>query len=161
MRLAPAAGRTGSERHEQMSTMRASVDLPPTPQAPGATRRVLRSVLELWGWGSATARQDAALLASEVVTTAVEHADAEHTLLLELARSEGWLRLSVADGSAVRPIVRELDHQYPSGPGMRLVEALADRWGVEDLHGGTRVWFELSDNPDHTPADTDSVDVHC
>jgi hypothetical protein len=72
-----------------------------------------------------------------------------------------WLRLSVADGSAVRPIVRELDHQYPSGPGMRLVEALADRWGVEELHGGTRVWFELSDNPDHTPADTDSVDVHC
>jgi hypothetical protein len=57
MRLAPAAGRTGSERHEQMSTMRASVDLPPTFQAPGATRRVLRSVLELWGWGSATARQ--------------------------------------------------------------------------------------------------------
>ena len=44
---------------------------------------------------------------------------------------------------------------------MRLVEALADRWGVEDHHGGTRVWFELSDNPDHTPADTDSVDDHC
>jgi Histidine kinase-like ATPase domain len=138
-----------SDRHEQMSTVRVSVDLPPTPQAPRATRRVLHSVLELWGWGSTTAREDVAQLASEVVTSAVEHAAAEHTLVLEMARSEGWLRLSVADGAAVRRIVRDLDHRYPSGPGVRLIEALADRWGVEDHHGGTRVWFELNHNTDH------------
>jgi len=30
------------------------------------------------------------------------------------------------------------------GRGMQLAAALADRWGVEDHEGGTRVRFELS-----------------
>jgi hypothetical protein len=54
------------------------------------------------------------------------------------------LRLSVADGSAVRPVVRELDRDNPRGRGLRLVQAIADRWGAEDHQGGKRVWLELA-----------------
>ena len=49
----------------------------------------------------------------------------------------------MADGSSVRPVVRELDADRPRGRGLQLVQAIADRWGAEDHHGGKRVWFEL------------------
>ena len=58
-----------SDRHDQTSTIPVSIDFPPTPQALWATRRVLRSVLEVCGWGSATSELDA----SEAVTNALIH----------------------------------------------------------------------------------------
>ena len=66
-------------------------------------------------------------------------------LSLELEHSDGWLRIAVADGSAVRPVVGELRGDQPRGRGMRIVEAIADEWGVEDADGGKRVWFVLRD----------------
>jgi hypothetical protein len=46
---------------------------------------------------------------------------------------------------------------------MRLVAALADRWGGEDHHhGGKGVWFGLDDHTHHNPArdlDIDRVDA--
>lgn len=128
-----------------MSTLRMSVDLPATPHAPKATRELLRAMLSLWGCGSALLLEDMVLLANEIVTNAIDHAGTEHALVLELAHSDGWWRVSVADGSAIRPVVRELTHAGPRGWGMRLVEQLAYRWGAEDHHGGKKVWFEMVD----------------
>jgi hypothetical protein len=68
----------------------------------------------------------------------------EANLALEVAAAEDWLRISVADGSSVRPVVRELSKDRPRGRGLRLVQAIAHRWGSEDHHGGKRVWFELA-----------------
>jgi anti-sigma regulatory factor (Ser/Thr protein kinase) len=121
-----------------------SADRPPTPEAPAVARRLLRDVLRLWRWGTTDAREVTEFLASEIVTNAVEHVDGEHSLLLEAVQSDCWVRVSVADNSSLRPIVRELEHLQPGGLGMRFVEALADRWGVEDHHGGKKVWFEMS-----------------
>jgi hypothetical protein len=53
------------------------------------------------------------------------------------------LRITLADGSAVRPVVRELTGDAPTGRGMAIVAAVASRWGVEDHHGGKPVWVEL------------------
>lgn len=69
------------------------------------------------------------VLANEITTNAVEHIEGEASLLLELVQSDTWLRVSLADHSALRPMVRELNHQAPRGRGMQLVEALAQRWG--------------------------------
>jgi hypothetical protein len=85
-----------------MSSFPGSVDLPPTPLVPWATRRVLHSVLDVCGWGSATAGLNADLVANDSITAAVERAAAEHSLVFELARPQGWLLLSGADGAAVR-----------------------------------------------------------
>lgn len=63
---------------------------------------------------------------------------------MELAVSDGWLRIAVVDGSSVRPVVRELEKEQPRGRGLLLVQAIADRWGSEDHRGGKRVWFELA-----------------
>ena len=54
------------------------------------------------------------------------------------------LRVGVSDGTSVGPQVRPHDQHETSGRGMRLVEHLADRWGVHLGDGGKTVWFELN-----------------
>ena len=89
-------------------------------------------------------RHDLTLGVAELVANVVDHVQGEACLTLEMAVSDGWLRISVADGSAIRPVVRELSHEHRRGRGLLLVAAIADRWGSEDHRGGKLVWFELS-----------------
>jgi anti-sigma regulatory factor (Ser/Thr protein kinase) len=124
-----------------MSTLTAGVDLRPEPRSVPAARHLVSALLA--GWGAPQPPEDVALLVTELVANVVDHVGGEAVLTLELALSDGWLRISVADGSAVRPVVRELSLDQPRGRGLRLVQAIADRWGAEDHQGGKRVWFEL------------------
>ena len=48
----------------------------------------------------------------------------------------------VKDGGRGRVAVREGVNPAEGGMGLKLVDAFADRWGVED--GTTNVWFELA-----------------
>jgi hypothetical protein len=111
---------------------------------------------EVWDWISATAAVDTALRASKTVTFAVERTAAEHTLILELARPQGWVRLLVADGAAVRRIVGDRDRRSPRRPrdaprrDAPRRGVLTDRRDVADHRGGTR-WVELDDHIDHNP----------
>jgi len=125
-----------------MSGYTARVDLPPVLASVPLARHLTLDVLR--GWRSPHDLDDAALLVSELVSNVVDHVQGEATLVLELALAGDWLRISVADGSAVRPVVRELSQRRPRGRGLQLVEAIADRWGAEDHRGGKRVWFELA-----------------
>ena len=124
-----------------MSTLTAAVDLTPVPASVPVARY---PVLDLLGaWKAPHDAGDAALLVTELVANVVDHVAGEASFALELTLSEQWLRISVADGSALRPVVREFEAGAPRGRGMRLVEGIADRWGVEDHADGKRVWFEL------------------
>ena len=125
-----------------MSSYTARFDLRPVGASVPLARHVTLDVLR--GWQSVHDLDDAALLVSELLSNVVDHARDETVLTLELALAEGWLRISVADGSSIRPVVRELAQDRPRGRGLQLVEAIADRWGAEDHHGGKRVWFELA-----------------
>ena len=125
-----------------MSTLTAAVDLRPVPASVPVARHL---VLDLLGaWRAPHDAGDAALLVTELVANVVDHVAGEASFTLELSMSEDWLRISVADGSALRPVVREFEAAAPRGRGMRLVEGIADRWGVEDGTDGKRVWFELA-----------------
>ena len=124
-----------------MSTLTASIDLPPVPTSVPAARHVLLEVLR--AWNVPHDRDDAALLVTELVANVIDHVHEEASLNLEVAVSEEWLRISVADGSSIPPVVRELRHEQPRGRGLLLVKAIADRWGSENHRGGKRVWFEL------------------
>jgi hypothetical protein len=83
---------------------------------------------------------DALLLTSEVVTNSVLHADGP--IWLGLAHTGPVLRVEVADhttGAVTMP-------ESPSdagGRGLRMLDALADRWGTDPTPGGKVVWFEL------------------
>ncbi len=125
-----------------MSSYNATVDLPPVIGSVPLARHVTLDLLQ--AWGSAHDLDDAALLVSELVSNVVDHVQGEAVLTLGLTMAGEWLRISVADGSAVRPVIRQLEEDRPRGRGLQLVEAIASRWGAEDHHGGKRVWFELT-----------------
>jgi anti-sigma regulatory factor (Ser/Thr protein kinase) len=129
------------ERKRRMSSLTASIDLPPNRSSVPAARHLLLEILRAWDVPQDL--DDAALLVTELVANVIDHVQGEASLSLELAVSDGWLRISVADGSSIRPVVRELEHEQPRGRGLLLVKAIADRWGSEDHRGGKRVWFEL------------------
>jgi anti-sigma regulatory factor (Ser/Thr protein kinase) len=125
-----------------VSTLTAAVDLRPVPASVPVARHL---VLDLLGaWRAPHDAGDAALLVTELVANVVDHVAGEASFTVELSMSEDWLRISVADGSALQPVVREFEAATPRGRGMRLVEGIADRWGVEDGTDGKRVWFELA-----------------
>jgi anti-sigma regulatory factor (Ser/Thr protein kinase) len=124
-----------------MSSLTARVDLPPAARSVPTARHLARELLRAW-----QAPQDVAdveLLVTELVANVVDHVGGESVLSLELDYSDGWLRIAVADGSAVRPVVGQLCGDQPRGRGMQIVAAIADDWGVEDVDGGKRVWFVL------------------
>ncbi|MFY9805642.1 MAG: ATP-binding protein, partial [Pseudonocardiaceae bacterium] len=81
---------------------------------------------------------------------------------LELSLSQGWLRVSLADGSSIHPQLRELDptDPHPRGAGMRLVQRIAHRWGSDDHQGGKRVWIELDTTVTAIHDETDPSGSH-
>jgi anti-sigma regulatory factor (Ser/Thr protein kinase) len=86
--------------------------------------------------------EDAVLLVSELVTNAVKYGPEAEAFRLIVATDETTTRFTVHDsGVGPLPEMRDEADLAPGGHGLRLVDALADRWGVE--RGSTRVWFEL------------------
>ena len=133
-----------------MSTFTATVELPPEPAAGRRARRIVAELLEAWRFAP-DRRPDVMILVTEIVANAVDHARAQpggdSVLALDLTGSDTWLCIGLADGSTIRPLVRELDTSAPRGRGMQLVAAFADRWDAHDHHGGKRVWFEIGTSP--------------
>jgi hypothetical protein len=74
-----------------MSTVPVSLDPPDTTGTLGHPGSAAQGP---WGRGLVTSELDAGPAATEVVTCAVEHAAAEHALVLGLARPQGWFRLA-------------------------------------------------------------------
>ena len=112
------------------------VQLPRSSDAPRQARHLVRDLV------APERVDDATLLVSELVTNAVKYGPEEETIRLIVGQSEERTRFIVHDlGLGPLPEMRGADDPAPGGHGLRLVDALADRWGVE--RGSTRVWFEL------------------
>jgi anti-sigma regulatory factor (Ser/Thr protein kinase) len=112
------------------------VALPVRPEAAGAARRLLaREGLD------ADLDHTVALLVSELVTNSIRHA-AEQTdrIVLAARMTDDWVRVEVRDsGPGFDPDVRNETRGY----GLRMLDMLASRWGVDRDDQGTRVWFEV------------------
>src|SRR3954451_4414244 len=132
-----------------MSSFSARIDLPPVATSVPLARRLVRDVLRTWN--APQDAQDAELLVAELVANVIDHVGGD-VLTLQLELAGAWLQIAVVDGSAIRPIVRELSHERVRGRGMRLVAEIADRWGADDHDGGKRVWFQLSPGAAGEPA---------
>lgn len=86
------------------------------------------------------------LVASELATNAVLHAQTEFTVRLD--QRQDSVRLTVRDGSQTDPaLARGLPEMAISGRGLVIVNLISDAWGVDEGHGGDgkSVWasFEL------------------
>ncbi|HEX8066135.1 MAG TPA: SpoIIE family protein phosphatase [Thermoleophilaceae bacterium] len=119
----------------------AQVSLANEPQAPARARRAVEA---LAGPLPSELVEELKLLATELVTNSCRHAEARHEpVLLELSIEERVVRLAVTDaGSGFEPPAASAEPEDEAGRGLFIVDALADRWGV-DRAGGTRVWAEL------------------
>jgi len=121
------------------------LDLPPTTASVHVARRFVRARLEDGAAEGVADVDTATLLVSEVVTNAVLHARSAVTLTVDVA--DDVVRITVRDGSPVRPRVHPFAPTSATGRGMFLVDRLAKRWGVDadPVAGGKVVWFELGE----------------
>ncbi|NEC53834.1 ATP-binding protein, partial [Actinospica acidiphila] len=105
MRAIPTQRETTSCASDVRGRMRVEATLSGSPLAPGSARAMLRKALTEWAQSSAdgadllTGRvgDDAALVASELVTNAVVHAGTDVHLTCRLEEDTGALVVEVAD----------------------------------------------------------------
>ena len=113
------------------------VPLPVTAQAPSAARRrLVREGLD------PDLDHTVCLLVSELVTNAIRHSGGgeDDRIVLAARLTPDFARVEVRDnGPGFDPDVRH----DASGFGLRMLDTLAARWGVDCDERGTRVWFEI------------------
>src|SRR3954447_26037249 len=122
---------------------RLEASLPVGAAAPATARAALTRWLD--GTVPREVLENARLLASELVTNSLGHADlsADSSLRIAVQLNRGALRLEVRDpGSNGSVAPRKPNHVSGGGFGLHLVELLSTRWGVNRT-GGTHVWFEM------------------
>ncbi|WOX10250.1 ATP-binding protein [Streptomyces sp. N50] len=100
--------------------------------------------LALETWGLSRLVDMAGLVVSELVTNAVEHTDVTTVGASVTRTGPHSVRIIVTDTSRVRPTAETPNGDEERGRGLQLVEAAADDWGAELVHGGKRVWAHLT-----------------
>jgi anti-sigma regulatory factor (Ser/Thr protein kinase) len=122
-------------------SVQATLALPADTASPGQARRFIREFCVAADLDEA-ACEKAALLVSELVTNAVVHGSSRATLVA--ARPNGHLHVAVLDSNVQLPDgPQTVPPDSESGRGLRIVAAVADRWGVETTDEGKAVWFEI------------------
>ena len=118
---------------------RLEATLPAGPNGPATARAALTRWLT--GQLPGDVLSDARVLASELVASSSGATDLPETASLRLAVEvrDDALRVDVCHPGGLRPGARS---PAGGGVGLQLVEALAKRWGVDDV-GGTHLWFEV------------------
>jgi anti-sigma regulatory factor (Ser/Thr protein kinase) len=131
------AGRAGwtttTRRKLEMNAV--TTDLPRLPSSVGAARRL---VLAHSSRLDAKQRDDAALMVSELVTNALRHGVGVISLQIDIQPAGLWIEVSDEGEARLSPGPSPGAH---GGWGLRIVEELADEWGVRA--GSTKVWFRL------------------
>jgi anti-sigma regulatory factor (Ser/Thr protein kinase) len=127
-----------------------AVALSADPEAIGLLRHDLVDLLRKSGLGHRA--DDFALGAQELMANAVVHGcrrvhDARIAISVNCDGQR--IRFQVQDPSDEQPRVRAAADEEMSGRGMLIVQAFADRWGVEAPSDGTgkSVWMEMSCTP--------------
>ena len=111
------------------------VQLPRSSDAPRQARHLVRDFVP------PERVDDAMLLVSELVTNAVKYGG-EGPVEIVVHRDGGRARFTVRDRGGPGPLPEiRTPGTAGGGHGLRLVDSISDRWGVE--HGSTIVWFEF------------------
>lgn len=92
---------------------------------------------------------DLALIASELVTNAVQHVDVDagREIGVTLFLSPLNIRLEVRDSGEYLPTPREPSNDEQSGRGLILVRLIANRWGFKEQVVGKTVFAEIDLKP--------------
>lgn len=108
--------------------------------APSVARAFIRCAVELLG---SSATEEVLLLTSEAVTNSVVHA-ATDAVGVSLWVCDGNVHVSVTDNDPEEPAMQPDDPTRVGGFGVRLIDMLAEDWGVaRSDDDGKCVWFEV------------------
>ncbi|MET7390171.1 ATP-binding protein [Streptomyces sp. NPDC005529] len=118
------------------------------PEEVSGLRRIVRFRLERWGLREAT---DAAqLCVSELVSNIITHIGPGTPATLAVSMNGVRLRIEVRDPDArALPTLLDATADSEGGRGMALVDAVADRWGVELGADHKVTWCELETDLAH------------
>ena len=130
-----------STAHTSSDLAQAELRLPPNVSAPAFARRTVHDLL---GSLPPPLLAQVSLVASELVTNVLRHCSAtDPAATLALALAADRVTLTVTDaGSGFDPCDRPSSGGAAGGWGLRVVDAIADRWWVE-RDGRTRVVCEI------------------
>jgi hypothetical protein len=120
-------------------------DLLPIAGAPRQARNVATEACLRWDLPALVG--PASLIASELASNVVDHANTMATLRISLRRR--FVTIAVRDGSTQQP--RRVNPGPAGGRGLLLVEAMAHSWGWLPVDGGKVVWASLSRDSHPTP----------
>jgi anti-sigma regulatory factor (Ser/Thr protein kinase) len=113
-----------------------AIDLIVRPEAIAEARRYIRRTLS----GHPRA-EDAVLATSELVTNVVRHSPRSRSLRLVMEQpSPEVIRVSVRQPAG--EIATSPPRTHRGGRGLKIVEAVTDRWGIE-REGWIGAWFEI------------------
>jgi two-component sensor histidine kinase len=124
--------------------------------ARGARLARHRLAAELGGVLAPTLLADTIAVLAELVGNAIRHAEPLPGGVVRVAwrlraeqDSSDIVTVRVTDGGAPNgaPLLRAVGAEAVDGRGLRIVVALADRWGIERDGLGQSVWAELSSQP--------------
>jgi anti-sigma regulatory factor (Ser/Thr protein kinase) len=121
--------------------MKAERRFPADPRSVPAARRFALGALSV----TATVQDRVAIMVSELATNAVLYGRTAFEVCVE--QTDSWVQVEVGDFGEGVPQLQPLPP--PSelhGRGLRIVDELADRWGVVGAGSaaGKRVWFQIS-----------------
>ena len=135
--------------HENASFGETTLPLPSDANAPALARSFVADHL---AWLGPDQLDDALILVSELVTNAVRYGRPE--IILRLRNEPPSVSVEVSDQGPRLPQVADVppQPQDESGRGLLIVDALANRWGIDPDRPppGKTVWFELG--PSSTPS---------
>ena len=130
----------------QASPRLTAVALPGIPGSVPAARRHVRDALGSHGLSEYA--QDAAIITSELVANAVQHAGGNGAatigVTLTCAENPAAVTILVSDSSPQGPIRRETPTDGEQGRGLQIVEALSAHWGWRCEDGGKAVFAVLA-----------------
>jgi anti-sigma regulatory factor (Ser/Thr protein kinase) len=109
----------------------------PDPSSARAAREFARETLRARG---ALDDRVAEVLVAELVGNAIRHARTEFEVRIVTAADHVRVEVEDADPDSDPAVV---DLRERPGFGLRLVDGMAQRWGVDHREGGKVVWFEL------------------
>ncbi|MFL6106615.1 MAG: response regulator [Marmoricola sp.] len=118
----------------------AALEIPPERAAIREARRMTLGLLQRWGLTQLY--DSAALIVTELVTNAIEHAGT--SCAVSMTRSQHGVRIEVRDHGPGTPAPQAVDEDSERGRGLRIISVLSTAWGIENEGSSKTVWAELS-----------------
>ncbi len=92
------------------------------------------------------------LMVSELATNSIRHARTAFDLAV--IHAAGQVRVEVTDRADGWPAMRSPRPEEPTGRGLRIVNMLSAKWGIDQTgKAGKTVWFMIDASPAGSPAD--------